>query len=221
MIRRLQSRLSQLAPRDRRALLVGAVLLLPLLAWGLALRPWLAGVEEVRDRARVEAGLLARERALLLEAAELPARVDEATRALQRREARLLRGENLALAEAELVAHLQTLARTHRVHLEDLRSVQPRPGAEPSPGLAPLRLSLRGESDFQGVLDFVHALEADDLLLGVESLSVQPAGTPAGPAGAQAGSVGTLAFVLLVEGLAQLPSAASSPSDPPGVSHES
>jgi hypothetical protein len=231
----LRRRLQRMSHRDRRALTLGALLLIPLLTWGLGVRPWMAAVEELRDRSRVEQGLLARERAALREAPDLPARLEGLAGELRRHDARLVRAGNLALAEAEVAARLQAMARTHRVHLEELRGVQPRPGAEPPPGLAAIRLSLRGESDFQGVLDFVHALEADDLLLGVESLSIQPlagaARPAAGPGGSSGGAPGggqggaslppppgTMTLLLVVEAYAPAELLLDSLPDPaPGV----
>jgi hypothetical protein len=39
--------------------------------------------------------------------------------------------------------------------------------------LVPIRLNVRVESDFEGILDFLHALESESLLLRVVAFSIQ------------------------------------------------
>jgi hypothetical protein len=183
----LRRRLGHLSSRDRRALLLGGLVLLPALGWILLVRPWLGHLDDLRDRTEAERALLARERAVLAEAPTLPARLEETRVALEREQARLLHAPNLALAEAELARRLQGLSREHRVDLSEVRAVSLPPGISPPPGIQPLRLSLRGTSDFQGILEFVHAVEADPQLLQVLSMSMSP------------GDEGALSLLLVVQ----------------------
>jgi hypothetical protein len=122
---RMGARVQAMSPRDRRALVVGCLVLVPLLGWGVLARPYLATVAELRDRTELEASLLERERAVLRQAPTLPARLDETRVALERWEARMVRTPNLPLAEADVTSLLQRLARESRVHLEEVRAVAP------------------------------------------------------------------------------------------------
>jgi hypothetical protein len=63
-------------------------------------------------------------------------------------------------------------------------------GEVPPPGLVPIRLNVRVESDFEGILDFLHALESDPLLIRVVGLSMQ------------AGESGVMNFMAVIEGYA-------------------
>ncbi|TVP47032.1 MAG: hypothetical protein EA350_06100 [Gemmatimonadales bacterium] len=203
---RLKGRIRAMSSRDRRALVVGGLVLLPLLGWGLVARPYVAAVAELRDRTELEASLLERERAVLRQAPTLPARLEETRLALSRWEARMVRTPNLPLAEAEVTSLLQGLARESRVHLEEVRAAAPPPGRLPPPGLAPIRLSIRGESDFQGILHFLGTLEEEALLLRVESISVQPAprapSSQGGDAAPGGGEPGAMMLTLVVEAFA-------------------
>jgi hypothetical protein len=202
----LEGRLRAMSPRDRRALVAGCLVLLPLLGWGLVARPYLATVAELRDRTELELSLLERERAVLREAPTLPARLDETRLALERWDARMVRAPNLPLAEADVTSLLQRLARESRVHLEEVRAVPPPPGRLPPPGLAPIRLSVRGESDFQGILEFLGTLEEEALLLRIESIAVQPTPRPPSSQGggdaSGGGEAGAMILTLVVEAFA-------------------
>lgn len=166
-------RVRSLSARDRRALLLGALLLGPALGWVGIVRPWTAAMEGLQESHASEEALLLRERALLREAPTLPDRLEAARLQLARKEARLVRSANPALAEAEIVGRIETLARENRALLLEARGLALPLGSEPPAGLVPIRLSVRAESDFEGVLDFLHALEADPLLLRVVGLSLQ------------------------------------------------
>jgi hypothetical protein len=173
-----------LSPRDQRALKVGGVVLGGVALWLGVVSPLLGLSEALQDRIESEASLLVRERGVLAEAPALPERADALRVELERWDARMIRSPNLALAEAETTALLQALARENLVLLEEARAVSRPPGSLPPPGLTPIRLSLRGESDFEGVLGFLAALEADPLLIRIEALSIQqPAGGSAGGGG--------------------------------------
>jgi hypothetical protein len=193
-----------LSPRDQRALRLGGIVLGGALLWLGVVGPVLGLVRELEARVDAEASLLVRERGVLVAAPALPERAESLRVELERWDARMVRSPNLALAEAETTALLQALARENRVLLEEARAAPRPPGAEIPEGLEPIRLALRGESDFEGVLGFLAALEADPLLLRIVALSIQrdgaeassvvkiqavveafaPAEVPAGPGGA-------------------------------------
>ena len=189
-----------LSPRDRRALLVGGVIVVPLLIWMGLVRPYRNALEELGDRLVIEQGLLAREQHAMWEAPELPERLELTREILAQWEERLVRSANPALAEAEVTARLEQMARRYRVLLQEVRAVA-LPSAEPPPeGFLPIRLSIRGESDFEGVLGFLYGIEHHPLLLRVRGIAVEPvaaAGTPTrgGGSGVQPGAMTLTAIV--------------------------
>jgi len=210
---RLTDLLRGLSSRDRRAFLVGVALLAPALLWVAVVRPYVGALRDLQDRVASERALLEREKAVLAEAPTLPARLEVARLALSQWESRLVQSANPALAEAEVTALLEEVARQSRVLLQEARSIAAPPGTVTPDGLVPLRLSVRGESDFEGVLRFLSGLEQDGLLLRVVGLSVTPVAATGG--GGRGGGpqvqAGTVSFVAIVESF--LPEAAAGAGD--------
>jgi hypothetical protein len=186
----IRERVRALSPRDRRALVLGLLLLGPVLGWIGIVRPWQGVLASFTESSEAEEGVLVRERALLLEAPTLPARLADARAQLVRKESRLVRSANPALAEAELVGLVEELARDSRALFLEARSVALGVREEPPEGLVPIRLNVRVESDFEGILDFLHALESDPLLIRVVGLSMQ------------AGDSGVMNFMAVIEAYA-------------------
>jgi len=210
---RLTDLLRGLSSRDRRALLVGVALLAPALLWVAVVRPYVGALRDLQDRVASERALLEREKAVLAEAPTLPARLEVARLALSQWESRLVQSANPALAEAEVTALLEEVARQSLVLLQEARSIAAPPGTVAPDGLVPLRLSVRGESDFEGVLRFLSGMEQDGLLLRVVGLSVTPVAATGGGGrggGAQV-QAGTVSFVAIVESF--LPEAAAGAGD--------
>ncbi|MEX1258847.1 MAG: type II secretion system protein GspM [Gemmatimonadota bacterium] len=189
-LERLRDRVRALSTRDRRALLLGLLILGPALGWIGIVRPWQSALASLAETAGAEESLLQRERALLREAPTLPGRLSEARATLARKEARLVQSVNPALAEAEVVGLVEELARANRALFLEARSVALGVGEEPPPGLIPIRLNVRVESDFEGILDFLHAIESDPLLIRVVGLSMQ------------AGESGVMNFMAVIEAYA-------------------
>ncbi len=204
---RLRAALDGLSPRDRRALGLGALLVGPALLWVLAVRPYFGALGDMRDRLASEQALLQREKALLIEAPGYGDMMKSASVAVHAWEDRLLDSSNRALAEAELTTLLERAARRNRVLLQEAATAG-LPRGEPIPeGLAPVRMSVSGESDFEGVLGFLGALEREDVLLRIVGLSMdrqtvaRSVDVPASPARAAAmPQPGTLTFTIIVEG---------------------
>lgn len=176
--------LRNLAPRDRRAITLGAAVLLPALLWVGAIRPYRAALEDVRERTAAERALLERELALL-QADATPALMSDLHARAERASLRLVSAANVPLAEAEVTVFLQELAQLSRVLLQELRGVEPRRGggAEASTTLRPIRLAVRGESDMEGVMTFLQRIESSPLLLRVTELSIEPQRAGAGGMG--------------------------------------
>ena len=167
-------RLEGLAPRDRRAILLGLAVLLPVGLYTLGVRPYRNALEDIQDRTAAERELLARELDLLSEGSALPDRIEEARAQVAQYQGHLLQGGSEVLAEAELSDFLETSAFRNRVLLEEIRSGELGRGEEPPPGLSVLRLHLRGESDLEGVLTFLNEIERSTLLLRIRGLALEP-----------------------------------------------
>jgi hypothetical protein len=181
--RRMKDRYRSLSPRDRRAIVIGAVILIPALTWSLLVQPYRATLEDLQDRLAAEQALWEREQAVVREASSLSDRIETTRLEITRLEMRLVRADNPALAETEITARLERLARTSRVLLKEVRSIPASPRLSAPAGVAPLFLSVSGESDFQGVLDFFRGVEQDHLLLGIDEISVGPAPAAGGAGG--------------------------------------
>lgn len=164
----------RLSPRDRRALGLGLAILLPVLLWLFVLRPYRDALVEARARLAQERSLLEREEGLVAAAPTLPAALEAATERARRAEMRLVRAANAPLAEEEVTRYLEGIAGLSRVLLQEMRGVEPERGAVAPEGTTVVRLALRGESDLEGVLTFLHRVEESPLLLRVSELSIEP-----------------------------------------------
>jgi len=166
-------------PRDRRAMLIGLAILVPSLGWVYGARPLRALLAETNDRIVAEQDAFAREQAAVREAAQNPARKRLADSALARARPRVFAGANEVAAGASLVTYLGEVAHRTHVWLSNA-STRTAPagsrGAAPAPaspdGLTPLRVELRAESDFQGILEFLDALERGEKVVIVERLDI-------------------------------------------------
>jgi hypothetical protein len=195
----LGSRIRGMSARDRRALVIGLALLVPALAWIGLVRPYVDTLHELQDRVASEQALLEREKAIMREAHTFPERIAGARQALRRWDASFVTSANLALAEAEITGWLEEIARENRLLLEEVRSVARPPGATAPSGLKPLRLSVRGESDFEGVLRFLHAMERDPMLVRIVGLSVERAGRAGSEGEGNGAQPGAMAFIAVIE----------------------
>lgn len=162
--------------RDRRAILIGLAILVPSLAWVWGVRPARAALADMQDRIVSEREALAREKAAVAAATTQPARQRVADSAMKAAASRAFDGANDVAAGAALVTYVgEVAARTH-VWLGSA-TTRPAPTGRGTTtpvtnGLRPLRVELRGESDFKGVLEFLDALERGGKVVVVERLDV-------------------------------------------------
>jgi hypothetical protein len=166
--------LAGLAPRDRRAILLGLGILLPAVVYVLGVRPYRAALEDARDRVAAERELLTREMALLSTAAALPGQLQKAEAQAAVYEDRMVQAASGVLAEREVTDFLEESASRSRVLLEEIRGGELGRGEEPPPGLSVVRLHLRGESDLEGVMAFLDEIEKSRLLLRIRGLALEP-----------------------------------------------
>lgn len=161
-----------LSTRDRRALTLGALVLLPALFFIWGVKPFLATLSESRDFLSVERAALSRERAAVSAAQRNPGLQQLADSLMRAMSPRLFAGRDDVMATAELVSHLGAVAAEHDVWLQNATT---RPAEVGDAGVRTLHVALRAESDLEGVLRFLQALEQGEKLLRIERLDISVA----------------------------------------------
>ncbi len=170
---------SAMQPRERRTILGGAAILVVGLGWVFAVKPMRAAMADLNDQVAIEREALAREQSAVQEATRSPARKRVADSAMIAAQSKLFSGANDVAAGAELATYLGDVARRTHVwlanastrHTSSVRGAAAA-AAPPSDGLRPLRVELRAETDFRGVLDFLDALERGNKVVTVERLDI-------------------------------------------------
>ncbi len=185
-----------MTPSERRTVMIALAVVVPSLSWVFAVKPVRAALAEANDRIAVERDALAREQGAILEASRNPARKRVADSAVAAANARVFTGANEVAAGGTLVTYLGEVARRTNVWLASAstrtaaattgRGSTAAPAARTSAaggrgatsapalpdGLTALRVELRAESDFQGVLEFLGALERGEKVVTVERLDI-------------------------------------------------
>jgi hypothetical protein len=160
---------SEMSPRDRRALILGAAVLAPafLVIWGV--RPYLAALSDTRQRLAVEREALARERAAVSAARRNPNLQHVADSATRAAAPRLFAGRDDVMASAELASYLGDVARRHHVWLQDAST---RAATTAEGDVRTLHVDIRAESDLRGILEFLQGLESGGKLVRVDRLDI-------------------------------------------------
>src|SRR5581483_3969510 len=84
---------------------------------------------------------------------------------------RLFEGKDDVMASAELASYLGEVAQRVRVWLQDA-STRPATPAAQGGGVRSLHVEIRAESDLQGALMFLQALELGDKLIRIDRLDI-------------------------------------------------
>jgi len=194
-----------LKTRDRRALSLGALVLLPSLFFIWGVKPFLATLSESRDFLSVERSALSRERAAVSAAQRNPGIQQLADSLMRAMSPRLFAGRDDVMATAELVSHLGAVAAEHNVWLQNATT---RPAEVGDAGVRTLHVALRAESDIEGVLRFLQALEQGEKLLRVERLDISVAAGSFVEDGVEPVSISALIMAYAIpEALARVPRA--------------
>jgi hypothetical protein len=163
---------TRLGRRDRRAVLVGAVILAAAFGARAGVQPYLRTLSNARARVERERDLLHREHELLAEVKHYPAWIPTAERSLLDEAPRLFAGPELATASATLVNYVSTRAIRHRVFVQQSASRSPTSVAS---GVVRLQVDLRAVGDLEGILSLLQDLEAGGKLLTVDNLTIAQA----------------------------------------------
>lgn len=168
-----------LRAQDRRALMLGAIVLLLVLGYAKIVRPLRADLAHDREVLREQQALLARERALIARAPSLPTARRNVEQILSTEQTRLFSGDSVA-ATSELSGFVADVARATGVTLTSLEGRVPT-GAG---GIVRIGADLRGEGSWRQVLTFMRVLESSSRLIEVTSIRIErgPRGGPLGGA---------------------------------------
>jgi hypothetical protein len=158
-----------MTPRERRTVIIGALVLLPGLLFVYGVRPYRSALTEARDQLEAERATLARERSAIATARKNPELQHVADSAMRAMRPRLFEGRDDVMASAELAAYLGDVAEGARVWLQDAGT---RPAIAADDGVRTLRVEIRAESDLLGTLMFLQGLERGDKLVRVDRLDV-------------------------------------------------
>ena len=159
--------------RDRRALVIGALVLAPAFGVAYGVRPFARALSERHLAAAQLRELLARERALVAEAPRIPAATAAGRAALEAELPRAIRGAAIATASVRLADYLRAAARAHEVLVVQTTEL---PADSLMGGIEVLRLSVKAESDLAGILRFLRAIETGAPNVRLTNVSVERAG---------------------------------------------
>lgn len=159
--------LPRLAPREWRALRLGALLLGPALAYSLLIRPYRATRAELTGQVAQERELLQRERSVLLAREETQRQGEEANRRLSTMTPLLFEGRDPTAQSGVLAAQLRSVAVAAGVRVNDLRVPVADSATE---GLQLLVVELRGMGDLEGIATLLRELEGGPRLIAVTRL---------------------------------------------------
>ena len=159
--------------RDRRAISLGAAVVLPVLfvMWGV--RPYLRGVRELGREIATQRDLVGPERALLVARPGLDSALAALRASLPRMDARLFPGADELGASAALASYVSDRARQHGVLVQQAET---RPASAGPGSLAAIEVSLGATGDLQGILEWLDALERGPRFVEVSRLGIQRTG---------------------------------------------
>lgn len=200
-----------LSASDRRALTLGAFVVLPVLAYTLVARPYQHALSDARERLRDERALLAREQRLVTEAPDYPRRRLRAGQALGATWTRLVRGPDTLSVAAALASQVTDAAAGAGMLVEQVEthgSDSLRLAALERVRLGAATVDLRARGDLHGALAFLDALETGETLVRIDRLRIERA-----PAATDAADQETLSVSVTVSGIARVLS--RPPSGPP------
>ena len=158
-----------ISAREKRTLRLAAMVVIPALAYVYLGKPYLASLSDMKDQVVAERTALAREQALLVQYAKNPESQRDANQAVQQAAPMLFDGRDDIIASSDLAAYVTRLAEHYRVNLQQAAT---RPTILSPAGVRLLRVEIRGESDLQGILAFLNALEAGDKLVRFDKLDI-------------------------------------------------
>lgn len=195
--------------RDRRAALLGLVVLAPGLLWSQVLAPFSRTLRDTAAQLEAERGLLRRELVMLREMDQYPPIFREGIERLVAVQPRLLSGQSPGAQSAALTGYVQGQAQRAGVMISRLEPIE---AAADHGELRGVAVRITGESDLEGVLSLLRGLEGGPVLIHVGQLQLRaPNSSPV------AAAVGpeVVSFDLVATGFALPGLPTAGPADPP------
>ena len=162
-------KLDNMTSRDRRAITLGAAILVPSLLFVFGVKPYFAALSDAKQQLSVERETLARERAAIDAAHRNPQLRQKADSAMRVVTPRLFQGRDDVMASADLASYLGDVARANRVWLQDAAT---RPAVQAPGGVRALHVEMRAESDLRGILSMLHSLETGNKMVRIDRLDI-------------------------------------------------
>ena len=161
--------MAALAPRDRRAVVVGGAIAAAVLGWTGLVRPYRDAVEQTATMLQRERALLEREEGIVLARDDYP-RIERSARVqLADAASRFWMVADAGIAHASLASYLQQWADSNRVLVTQVEAVAPVPLAA---GIVGIPLRVHGETDVQGLVDYLAFLTAGPKLVRLDQLEM-------------------------------------------------
>ncbi len=163
--------------RDRRALWIGALIVMPVLLWRVAVVPYRAALAQGEERATSARELLSREKALLRDAPRLPEMAKAAATRAEDESSRLFGGADTVAATAALASWVRNAAVG-----AGLRAPQTSAAAVDivTGGVESVGVDMRAEGSFAAVATWIGLMETGERLLRVERLELAATGATDG-----------------------------------------
>lgn len=166
----------RLSARDRRALVAGAAVLVPVLALQSIVRPAARFISELRTELESERNMLAREERMIMDAPQFPRAIAHAERALSAHAVRLFHGDDAMAGLSAIGLYVDTRARESGLVMRRSDVVQLNADSVET---GRLRIAIQAAGDLDGMLRLLHALETGPKLLRVNRLSITAPASPA------------------------------------------
>ncbi len=160
---------STMSAKDRRAIIIGALILLPSLFYVFGVRRYSEAMAETRDELETARLALSREKAAVVGTRTDPNAQRTADSALAMAMPRMFEGRDDAFASSQLAAYLGRVAQHSRVLMQDANT---RPSSTNEEGIRTLRVEIRAESDLRGIVTFLQNLEGGGKLVRVDRLEI-------------------------------------------------
>lgn len=159
--------------RDRRALWLGALILVPVIAWRGIVTPIQSALDRGAARVEASAGLLAREQALLRDGPRLPAALAAARARLADEAPRLFRAADTVNATMTLGAWVRGAARGAGLADTRIAAAPVLPGVDE---LLHVQVDVRGQGTMAAVAAWLQSMESGERLLAIERFDLSAAG---------------------------------------------
>lgn len=166
-------KLSTMSSRDRRALTIGACIVIPGLMIPWVIKPYLNALADVHSQTDDAREQLARERRAIAQLPKLPVAQTRAAQQLDSEVPRLFQANDVLVANGDFAEYVASAAQSAGIRLSQSET---RPVRPVSGGVQALGLEIRAEGDLDGLLHFLNQLETGGKLIRLETVSLSGGG---------------------------------------------